>query len=90
MTPPREHDSTARPTRAAVLAALDAMDGDGRIAPSVFTADELAAHLGAPSAAVERTLERLRRERRVERLELGPGSRAWKRWAGYREVRSPG
>jgi hypothetical protein len=66
------------------------MDGNGRIVPSVFTAAEIAARLGEPVDAVERTLERLGHERRVERLDLGRRSRAWKRWAGYREVRSPG
>jgi hypothetical protein len=65
------------------------MDGGGRIAPSVFTAAEVAARLGEPADAVERTLERLRRERRVERLDLGAGSRAWKRWTGYRAVQAP-
>ena len=91
MKSPHERDESGHsPPRADVLAALDAMDGSGQIAPSVFTAAEVAAELGESTVAVERTLARLKHERRVERLDLGRRSRAWKRWTGYREIRSPG
>jgi hypothetical protein len=90
MDTPHGDPTATPPPPSEVLAAFDALDGRGRITPSVFTAVEIAAYLDRSTASTERTLERLRRERRVERLDLGPRSRAWKRWAGYREVRSPG